>query len=81
MPIRHLSSLLGAAALASWAIALQQAMPRLLAGPICSSSQDSWAFAGHCPACFVAAGLTVAFLGSLAMGLRRRRATALIARP
>lgn len=81
MPIRHLSSLLCAAALASWLIALQQALPRLLAGPICSSSQDSWAFAGHCPACFVAAGLTVAFLTSVVMGLRRRRAVALSARP
>ncbi len=81
MSIRHLSSLLGAAALVSWAIALQQALPRLLAGPICSSSQDSWAFAGHCPACFVAAGLTAAFLASLAMGLRRRRVPALAARP
>jgi hypothetical protein len=81
MPIRHLSSLLAAAALASWLIALQQALPRLLAGPICSSSQDNWAFAGHCPACFVATGLTAAFLASLAMGLRRRRAVALTARP
>lgn len=79
MPIRHLSSLLGAAALVSWAIALQQALPRLLAGPICSSRQDTWAFAGHCPACFVAAGLTAAFLASVAMGLRRRRALALAA--
>lgn len=72
MPIRHLTSLLAVAALVSWAVALQQALPRLLAGPICSSSQDTWAFAGHCPACFVAAGLTVAFLGSLAVSLRRR---------
>lgn len=79
MPIRHLSSLLGVAALASWLVALQQALPRLLAGPICSSSQDTWAFAGHCPACFVAAGLTVAFLGSLAVSLRRRRVRALAA--
>ena len=77
MPIRHLTSLLAVAALVSWAVALQQALPRLLAGPICSSSQDTWAFAGHCPACFVAAGLTVAFLGSLAVSLRRRRALAL----
>lgn len=72
MPIRHLSSLLAVAALTSWAIALQQALPRLLAGPLCSTRQDAWAMAGHCPACFVAASLTIATLASLAMGLRRR---------
>lgn len=56
----------GGAALTSWAFALAQAMPRLLAGPLCSSRNDAWSFAGHCPACFVAVGFSLAFVGVLA---------------
>lgn len=55
----------GATALVAWTIAFAQALPRLMAGPLCSSRQDSWALAGHCPACFVAAALTIVFLASL----------------
>ncbi|HJV40487.1 hypothetical protein [Caulobacter sp.] len=62
---RYVPPVTGLAALAAWFIALQQAMPRLLAGPLCSSQQDTWAFAGHCPACYVAALLTIVFLTSL----------------
>lgn len=60
-----ISAWLALAAAASWMVALWQALPRLTAGPICSSSQDAWAFAGHCPACFVGAAFTLAFLASL----------------
>jgi hypothetical protein len=56
---------LAASALASWGAALWQAVPRLSAGPLCSARQDAFALAGHCPACFVAAFLTLAFLASL----------------
>jgi len=62
---RYLPPATGVAALVTWAIALQQAMPRLMAGPLCSARQDTWVLAGHCPACYVAALLTVAFLASL----------------
>jgi hypothetical protein len=56
----------GLAALAAWSVALFQALPRLMAGPICSARSDMFSFAGHCPACFVAAGFTLVFLASLA---------------
>lgn len=56
---------LAAAALASWSVALWQALPRLMAGPLCSASSDTFSLAGHCPACFVAAFLSLTFLASL----------------
>lgn len=76
MPLSRISSFglatlaTGGAALTSWAFALAQAMPRLLAGPLCSSRSDAWSLAGHCPACFAAVGFSLAFLGLLA-GERR----------
>lgn len=68
--VRKRAPLVGALALVSWAIALGEAAPRLLTGPLCTSSQDGLAFAGHCPACYVAAGLTIAAIG-LAFGRRQ----------
>lgn len=62
---RHLPSATGLAALIAWAVALQQSLPRMLAGPICSARGDAFVFAGHCPACYVAATLSIAFLASL----------------
>jgi len=73
--VRNSVPLSGALALVSWAIALGEAAPRLLTGPLCTSAQDSWAFAGHCPACFVAAGMTLAAIG-LAVNARRQQARA-----
>jgi hypothetical protein len=46
--------------------------PRLLAGPICTSQQDAFSFAGHCPACFVAAAFTLALMVQLAARYRSR---------
>jgi hypothetical protein len=71
--VRNSAPVAGALALVSWAVALGDAAPRLLAGPLCTSSQDAWAFAGHCPACYVAAALTIMAV-SLAMGGRLKRA-------
>ena len=68
---RQTTPLLAAAALSSWAVALWQALPRLTAGPICSAQQDAFSLAGHCPACFAAAFLSMAFLASLALSVRR----------
>lgn len=73
--VRNSVPLSGALALVSWAIALGEAAPRLLTGPLCTSAQDSWAFAGHCPACFVAVGMTLATIG-LAVNARRQQARA-----
>lgn len=64
---RFIAPLVGATALVAWTIALAQALPRLLAGPLCSSRQDAWALAGHCPACFVASALTILFGISLVL--------------
>lgn len=64
---RFIAPFAGATALVAWAIALAQALPRLMAGPLCSSRQDAWSMAGHCPACFVAAGLTVLCAMSLVL--------------
>lgn len=72
--VRNSAPLAGALALVSWAVALGEAAPRLLTGPLCTSSQDAWAFAGHCPACYVAAGLTLAAM-VLVIGRRREPAT------
>ncbi|ATC31979.1 hypothetical protein CA606_06210 [Caulobacter vibrioides] len=72
--VRNSAPLFGALALVSWAVALGEAAPRLLTGPLCTSSQDAWAFAGHCPACYVAAGLTIAAI-VLVIGRRRDPAT------
>lgn len=75
--VRNSAPLAGALALVSWAVALGEAAPRLLTGPLCASSQDAWAFAGHCPACYVAAGFTMATIG-LVLGRRRKLARATI---
>ena len=68
---RNSAPFAGALALVSWAIALGEAAPRLLTGPLCASSQDAWAFAGHCPACYIAAGFTLA---TMALVIARNRA-------
>jgi hypothetical protein len=65
---RQLTPWLAAASLVSWGVALWQSLPRLMAGPLCTSNNDLFAFAGHCPACFVAAGFTAALAVSLAAG-------------
>ena len=64
---RFIAPLMGVTALVAWTVALGQALPRLLAGPLCSGRQDAWALAGHCPACFVAAALTLLFGISLVL--------------
>lgn len=66
-PWRRIAVVTGSAAFASWSIALVQAWPRLTAGPLCSSRNDVLSLAGHCPACFVAAALSLIFLGSALM--------------
>ncbi|MDG2521816.1 hypothetical protein P7B02_09705 [Caulobacter segnis] len=72
---RQLTPWLAAASLVSWGVALWQSLPRLMAGPICTSNNDLFAFAGHCPACFVAAGFTAALAVNLvADGLRTQKA-------
>lgn len=58
--------IIGAAALLGWVIAYAEALPRLAAGPLCSARDDLFTLAGHCPACGVAALLTVAFVASAA---------------
>jgi hypothetical protein len=73
---RHLPSATGLAALVAWAVALQQSLPRMLAGPICSTSGDAFVFAGHCPACYVAAALSIAFVASLFFAGRQTRGEA-----
>lgn len=73
---RHLPSATGVAALVAWAIALQQSLPRMLAGPICSTRGDAFVFAGHCPACYVAAALSIAFVASLFFAGRQTRGEA-----
>jgi len=65
-PLRSLAPIAAAGALAAWSVALFQALPRLMAGPLCSGRQDVWSMAGHCPACYVAAALTLILLASLA---------------
>lgn len=74
---RRVPPIIGVAALFGWLIAYAEAMPRLAAGPLCSSRDDLLTLAGHCPACGVAAALTLAFVASAAL-LRR---PALAARP
>ena len=58
-PWRDVAAFTGVAALFSWVIAFAAAAPRL---------------AGHCPACFEAAAMTIAFLAAawLARGQERR---------
>ncbi len=75
---RHLPSATGVAALVAWAVALQQSLPRMLAGPICSARGDAFVLAGHCPACYVAAALTIAFLASLVLAARHNEARAIL---
>lgn len=60
-----LTPVAGLAALGAWSMAFLQALPRLTAGPLCSARSDVLSLAGHCPACFVALGLTLVFLLSL----------------
>jgi hypothetical protein len=75
---RQIAPFLALASLLSWSVALWQALPRLLAGPLCTTRQDAFSLAGHCPACFVAVSLTLAFLASLLAASRvRARAPAL----
>lgn len=71
--------IIGAAALFGWVIAYAEALPRLAAGPLCSSRDDLLTLAGHCPACGVAALLTLAFIASAAT-VRRPAATPVRAR-
>ncbi|MDR7229777.1 hypothetical protein J2X45_000840 [Caulobacter sp. BE264] len=73
--VRNSVPLAGALAFVSWAVALGEAAPRLLTGSLCTSSQDAWAFAGHCPACYVAVGFTMVAVG-LAMARLRSPARA-----
>lgn len=79
-PFRLIAPFAGATALVAWTIALAQALPRLMAGPLCSSRQDAFALAGHCPACFVAAALSVIFLASLVATKAPRAARSALAR-
>lgn len=67
---RRVPPIIGVAALFGWLIAYGEAMPRLAAGPLCSSRGDLFTLAGHCPACGVAAALTLAFIASATL-LRR----------
>ncbi len=64
---------LAVTALVSWGVALWQAAPRLMAGPICSSAQDMSVLAGHCPACPAALLISLALLSSLALRWRDAR--------
>ncbi len=64
---RRVPLILGAAALFGWVIAYAEALPRLAAGPLCSARDDLFTLAGHCPACGVAAMLSLAFIGSAAL--------------
>jgi len=64
---------LAVATLVSWGVALWQAAPRLMAGPICSSAQDASVLAGHCPACPAALLISLALLSSLALRWRDAR--------
>lgn len=63
-------TVLAVATLVSWGLALWQAAPRLMAGPICSNAQDMSVLAGHCPACPVALLAGLALLTSLALRWR-----------
>lgn len=67
---RRVPPILGASALFGWLIAYAQAMPRLAAGPLCSARDDLLILTGHCPACGVAALLSLAFVASAVL-LRR----------
>ncbi len=64
---------LAVAAMVSWGVALWQAAPRLMAGPICSSAQDISVLAGHCPACPAALVVSLALVTSLALRWRDAR--------
>lgn len=77
----HIPSILGAGALSAWLVAYVVALPRLLAGPLCASPRDAFTLAGHCPACGVAAALTLAFVASLALARSSAPGPARLARP
>lgn len=64
--LRRVPAIIGAAALFGWVIAYVEALPRLAAGPLCTSRNDLLSLAGHCPACGVAALLSLAFIASIA---------------
>ncbi|MFC4444035.1 hypothetical protein [Caulobacter henricii] len=70
---------LAAVAVFSWGVALWQAAPRLLAGPICSSAQDLSVLAGHCPACPATVLASLALMTSLALRWRDLRRPAALA--
>lgn len=72
---------LAAVAVFSWGVALWEAAPRLLAGPICSSAQDLSVLAGHCPACPAAIMASVALMTSLALRWRDLRRPVPLAAP
>jgi hypothetical protein len=73
---RRVPPIIGVAALFGWLIAYAEAMPRLAAGPLCSSRDDLFTLAGHCPACGVAAFLSLAFVASAALMRRPSPAAA-----
>lgn len=62
-PLAMSRALLGLGAIAAWTQALITEWPRLTAfGPICSEASGFLGLGGHCPACYVAAALSVGFL-------------------
>lgn len=69
---RDAQKLLGLTTVLSWALALWQAAPRLMAGPLCTAAQDPLGLAGpHCPACVVAVLSTLALVVALMAPLAR----------
>lgn len=72
---RNLQKLLGLTTVISWALALWQAAPRLMAGPLCTAAQDPLGLAGpHCPACIVAVLSSLALVIALMAPPARRAA-------
>jgi hypothetical protein len=69
-PYRRVAPLVGAAALLGWVLAYVEAAPRLAAGPLCSTRDDLFVLAGHCPACGVSTLLTMLFLAGVALDRR-----------
>lgn len=76
--LRQLTPVLGLSSILAWEVAAWQALPRLTAGPLCSNAQDIAVLAGHCPACYLAVALSVAFLTSAVV--HRRLKTRMLAR-
>lgn len=73
--LRQITPVLGLCSILAGEVAIWQALPRLTAGPLCSSAQDIAVLAGHCPACYLAAGLTTAFLTSALVSHRLKSRT------